>query len=222
MGRHPADAGCSDFLPDLCQSTTCPYRAWPADVRATYTGLVVTRRTILLLVLLALLLACGGGGPTAETAAGAGASNDGEIETALRAYLAARTDLNLSSLEVDIVNVSQTGDSASATAEFRAPGGAEPMLAMGYQLERVAGEWTVLGSGSANAAAPPPAGWQPQGDLPAGHPPTDAPMGGGGLPSGHPQVDGPAGGGLPPGHPPTAPPAGGGEALPPGHPPVVQ
>ena len=189
--------------------------------RATYTELVVTQRTILLLAPLALILSCGASEPVAEIVPGSSAAGEGEIETALRAYLAARTDLNLKSLEVEIVNVSQTGDSASATAEFRAPGGAEPLLAMGYQLDKVDGEWQVQGSGSANAAAPPPSGWQPQGDMPAGHPPTDAPAGGG-LPSGHPQVDGPAGGALPPGHPPADSPAGGGEALPPGHPPVSQ
>ena len=159
-------------------------------------------RNLWLLAPLALLLACGG-----ETASD-GASNsqpksEGEIEAALRAYLNERTDLNLKTLQLDIVNVSQTGDSATATAEFRAEAGAaKPLLAMGYALSRVDGKWEVQGSGRASAAAET----REEAGLPPGHPPTNPPSGGdaGALPPGHTPMDAPSGGGgLPPGHPPT-------------------
>ena len=89
----------------------------------------MTNRNARFLAPIALLLACAG--------------DPAEVETALRSYLSERTDLNLQALQVDIVDVNQSSDSASATAEFRTEAGAEPMLVMPYELNRVNGQWQV-------------------------------------------------------------------------------
>lgn len=94
--------------------------------------------------------------------------------------------VNLTSMDVDITAVTFKGDTAEATADFRAKGAAPGTgIQMRYTLENKAGKWVVKqkaesGANPHGAATPmPPPGGPPPGNLPPGHPP---------MPSGQPKA----------------------------------
>lgn len=87
-------------------------------------------------------------------------------------YLSARSNLNISSMSVDVVAVAFRGDEADATVSIRPKDGdAGSGMSMRYTLEKKGNRWVVKGKGS-------------------GHAGSGAAMGGGGM-----------GGAMPPGHP---------------------
>lgn len=112
------------------------------------------------------------------------------IRAAVQKHLAARGNLDLSAMEIDVKQVSIDRDHAIAQVEFRAKQGGGSMQ-MAYVLDRQGDEWVVHGgtpsagnighptsgenlpppvSPSGPAAAPPFA----LSDLPASHPPQPA------------------------------------------------
>ena len=134
----------------------------------------------LLLSALCLLAACGSG-PAGDPRA--------EIEAAIDAHLAKRTDLDLGAMEVAVDSVDVQGDSAEAVVSFRGQGAAEAAMTMTYQLTRGEGGWAVqpksgMGHGG---VTPPPRADDDQG-LPPGHPPTAGEAPAQELPPGHPPV----------------------------------
>ena len=107
--------------------------------------------------------------------------------------MAAKSGLDMSSMQVDVPAVTFDRDRAHATVTFKPKNSNAPPLELAYELERKGDKWVVTGD-------PQSAG---------------SPHGEGGQAS-----PGPATGTqLPPGHPATGP-TNGGTALPPGHPPV--
>ena len=124
-----------------------------------------------------------------------------DIEAAVEAYLADRTDLRAAQMEVRADRIRYEGDRALASVSIMASDDPKAAMKMVYELIRGQGGWKVV---------PPDASGLQEGNAAEG-------LGGSsGLPPGHPPLDAP-GGGLPPGHPPTTPQSG---ALPPGHPPI--
>ncbi len=110
-----------------------------------------------------------------------------EIETAVRSYLAERTDLRLGEMQVRAERIRYEGDVATVAVSIVAENDPKAVMQMLYRLRRDPDGWQVL--------APAPASGSPPGELPPNHPPTA------GLPPGHPPAGQP-GSGLPPGHPP--------------------
>lgn len=98
------------------------------------------------------------------------------VRQAVIDHLAARSNLNVSSMEVDVTAVSFRENEADATVMFRAKGaGTGQSMTMNYTLERKGNRWVVKSKSGV--------GGMPHGstdaELPAGHPPV-----GGEKPSG--------------------------------------
>jgi hypothetical protein len=124
-------------------------------------------------------------------------------------------DVNVASMDVNVVSVSFRGQEADAVVSF-APKGGPPMMSMNYTMERKANEWHIkkratgdlqkhaaqaAPDASSGATAPPLTGNETQ--LPPGHPAMggsgmggsgmgagQAPAGATQLPPGHPSLDG--------------------------------
>ena len=114
-----------------------------------------------------------------------------EIEGAVQAHLADRTDLRVGQMRVRADRIRYEGDRALASVSIMASDDPKAAMKMVYELVRESGGWRVVPAETAGADP----------DLqssPHGAPP--------GLPQGHPPLS-PQDGGLPPGHPPI----GGGE-----------
>jgi hypothetical protein len=127
---------------------------------------------------------------------GSSASSDSLVRDAILHYLAGRTDLNMSKMNVAVDNLQYSGDTASAQVTISSRDDAQASMQMTYQLRRAGGGWEVVpaaGSASdAHGSMSPPDGPQAGGELPPGHPPAGgAPQGaaeGSELPQGHPPV----------------------------------
>jgi hypothetical protein len=98
------------------------------------------------------------------------------VRKALLQYLAARQNLSMDKMDIDVSKVNVTGDTADAEVSFKVKGTNQGM-SMRYTLHRAGDTWTVdKGSSTApnhpspgaseSMAAPPPTG-----GMPAGHPP---------------------------------------------------
>lgn len=123
-----------------------------------------------------------------------------QVEAAVEAYLAERTDLKVSHMEVRADRIRYDGDRAVASVSIMASDDPKAAMKMVYELVQVPDGWRVVPSqASAPSTGSGPGGPGATPGLPPGHPPTSP----GGLE-------------LPQGHPPTAPEGG----LPPGHPPI--
>lgn len=87
-------------------------------------------------------------------------------------YLSARSNLNMSSMNVDVVSVAFRGDEADATVSIRPKGGdAAAGMAMRYTLEKKGNRWVVKGKGSGHAGAESGMGsGGAGGTMPPGHP----------------------------------------------------
>ena len=106
------------------------------------------------------------------------------VRAALQKHLAERGNLNMAAMDMDVKQVTVSGNRADAQVEFRAKQGG-PSMQMAYALERQGDAWVVRGgrplggemSHPPTDGATPPAG-APLGppprlsELPAGHPPT--------------------------------------------------
>jgi hypothetical protein len=86
-------------------------------------------------------------------------------------HLTGRSDLDVSSMDVEVSSVVFRENEADATVGFRAKGSNDPASTMSlkYTLERKGNQWVVKGKAGA-AGTPHGAG----GDLPPGHPPMGA------------------------------------------------
>ena len=149
------------------------------------------RTPAIALVAVLLVSACGQEQPRSAAA----------IEAAVERYLADRTDLRITQMEVRADRIRYEGDRALASVSIMASDDPQAAMKMVYELVHAAGGWKVVIPDSSGLQSEGPEGGQ------GGAP---------GLPPGHPPMD-PPGAGLPPGHPPTTPQGG---ALPPGHPPT--
>ena len=108
---------------------------------------------------IALVAACGYGGDAALV------SDEGAILEAIGSYLREQRGINPDAMEMTIGELNLDGDKARALVRFSskdAPTGME----YEYQLQRIDGAWTVVGSSSTEGS---------QESLPEGHPPIPAP-----------------------------------------------
>jgi hypothetical protein len=130
----------------------------------------VKLRYFLLLFGLLLFLGCNRGTQTPEA-----------VRQAVVDHLAKRSDLDVSSMQVDVTSVSFREDEAEATVSFRAKGSAPASgMQMRYTLEREGNRWVVKGKGQA------PSGAEPHGQTPGGG--AASPHSGSDLPAGHPPM----------------------------------
>jgi len=110
-----------------------------------------------------LLTACGRGIDTTE------AVRQGVLD-----YLATRSNLNISAMNVDVTAVSFRQNEADATVSFTPKGGAPGKgMAMHYTLARKSGKWVVK-ERAETGANPHGAGAAATGALPPNHPPAGA------------------------------------------------
>jgi hypothetical protein len=125
------------------------------------------------------------------TALLAGCRNVPQSKEAIRKgvidYLSKRSDMMVSSMDIEIVSVSFRKDEADAVVSFRPKGVSEGGMQMSYTLENKGGQWAVKGKRDSGSA--------PHGQGGAVMPPAQS---GGALPSGHPPIGGKA---EPPGKP---------------------
>jgi len=124
---------------------------------------------LFLLLLLAFASACKKNSPAS--------GDDAAIRSALQTYLASRTGLNLSAMDMSVKQINANGDTATAVVEFRAKQTGATMD-MTYSLQRQSGTWTVKGSQNTGGMSHPPTdqGTMPPapGALPPGHPPVSS------------------------------------------------
>ena len=139
------------------------------------------KQVVLLLAGLAVLAGCNRGG----------IENKEAVRQGVIDYLAGRTSLNISSMDVSVTSVTFKGDEADATVTFAPRGatGAGQGMSMRYTLERKGNRWVVKGRGDSgnhgrgmgadpanpHSAMPPMPGGagspSPSGEMPPGHPP---------------------------------------------------
>ncbi len=109
------------------------------------------------------------------------------VRKAVLQYLAARQNLSMDKMDIDVSNVNVTGDTADAEVSFKVKGTSQGM-SMRYTLRRAGDTWSV-DKGSSTAPNHPSPG---EGASPGLATPTTpiAPEGGakGGMPAGHPPI----------------------------------
>jgi hypothetical protein len=139
-------------------------------------------KLIALLATVLVLAGCGRGG----------VENKEAVRQAVMDYLSKRTNLNMSSMNVDVTSVTFKGNEADATVAFSPKGGgAGSGMSLRYALERQGNRWVVKGragsGGHGAGGSMPMPGMQgggqqmpgmqggaqapPSGEMPAGHPP---------------------------------------------------
>lgn len=119
----------------------------------------------------ALLLA------TSACRSGAKLETEGAVRQALDRYLAARPNINMQGMDLQIGSIQFRGEKAQVDVVFRAKSGGDAQsgtLNMRYTLNRRGDRWEVEPQSSAHGGMSPPASSQP-GDLPPGHPPVKKP-----------------------------------------------
>jgi hypothetical protein len=120
-----------------------------------------------------------------------GVQNEAAVRQGVIDYLAQRSDINLSTMQVDVTSVSFRQNEADATVSFRPKGGgaeAGAGMQMRYTLERKGSKWVVKGRGrSGTGSSPHGAGAMPPGAGP-GRPAEGGAKEGSGLPPGHPPL----------------------------------
>ncbi len=145
-------------------------------------------RQIPLLVLAIGLAGCSGS---------RGIQNENAVRQGVYDYLAKRSDLNMSAMQIDVTSVSFRQNEADATVSFRAKGtpASASFMSMRYTLERQGSRWVVKGHGRGPAGTPPHGqgmgGQNPHGmgqPMPGGQ--TPAPGSESNLPPGQPPVGG--------------------------------
>lgn len=98
------------------------------------------------------------------------------VRQAVIDYLATRANMNVASMQVDVVSVAFRQNEAEATVNFR-PKGAEggTGMTMTYKLERLGNRWVVKARSTAGGTQH--GGTLGSGmELPAGHPPVGTPQ----------------------------------------------
>lgn len=94
------------------------------------------------------------------------ASPEAEIEAAIKAHLATKSQLDLAKMEIEVQQVDVQGDVARALVVFRTKDG-EAEMPVRYSLARVDGSWVVEDKGPRRGHGQP---------LPQGHPPVETPQ----------------------------------------------
>lgn len=109
------------------------------------------------------------------------------VRKAVLQYLAARQNLSLDKMDIDVSNVNVTGNTADAEVSFKVKGTSQGM-SMRYTLTRAGDTWTV-DKGSSTAPNHPSPGEGGGAGLATPTTPV-APEGGakGGMPAGHPPI----------------------------------
>ncbi|HSW50607.1 MAG TPA: hypothetical protein VLH09_10550 [Bryobacteraceae bacterium] len=127
------------------------------------------KTAVLAVVALSVLLALGG--------CNRGLESREAVRQAVLDHLSQRGNLNLSSMQVDVVSVAFRENEADVAVSFRAKGAESGSgMTMNYTLQRQGNRWTVKGR-SDSGSAPHGAAGQMPGEMPSGHPPV-----GGGQP----------------------------------------
>jgi hypothetical protein len=93
------------------------------------------------------------------------ASPEAEIEAAINAHVANKSQLDLANMEIEVQEVDVQGDMARALILFRTKGG-EAEMPVRYSLAREDGSWVVQDKGPRRVHGQP---------LPQGHPPVETP-----------------------------------------------
>jgi len=94
------------------------------------------------------------------------------VRQAVIDYLSKRSNLSVSSMQVDVTSVSFRKDEADATVSFRAKGsGGGPGMTMNYSLERKGNRWVVKGKSQTGGSPHGMMGGAQSGEMPSGHPP---------------------------------------------------
>ena len=81
------------------------------------------------------------------TACGPNLQNKEAVQAGVLAHLKTRSDLNISSMDVEVTNVSFRKGEADATVIFKAKGSSDPgaSMSIAYTLEQKGSEWVVKG-----------------------------------------------------------------------------
>ncbi len=109
-----------------------------------------------------------------------GCSRSGNENEAVRQavldYLAKRGNLNVGSMDVEIVGVTFANEQAEATVSFRAKGAGAggPEMTMHYALAKQGGRWVVKGRTDSGPGAHGTDA-MPSSPMPPGHPPVETP-----------------------------------------------
>lgn len=94
------------------------------------------------------------------------------VRQAVIDYLSKQSNLNVSSMQVDVTSVSFREGEADATVAFRAKGaGGGSGMTMNYTLARQGNRWVVKGKSQAGGSPHGMMGGSQSGQMPAGHPP---------------------------------------------------
>ena len=100
-----------------------------------------------------------------------GLDNKEAVRQGVVDYLGSRTNLNISSMSVDVISVTFRGEEADATVSIRPKGGdAGAGMSMRYTLEKKGSRWVVKGKGSGHAGSEAGMGGEGVGSMPPGHP----------------------------------------------------
>jgi hypothetical protein len=114
--------------------------------------------------------------------------NEAAVRQGILDHLSQRSDLNLSTMQVDVTSVSFRENEADANVSFRPKGAAaETSMTMRYTLERKGDRRVVKGRGQSQAGHAPHGMGQPPQGMSGG-----SPQGGAGLPPGHPPIGRPS------------------------------
>jgi hypothetical protein len=130
---------------------------------------------IINLTAIALLVSCSGGPPQTKEAVQAGVVK----------YISKRSDMTMSSMNVEVTAVSFKPEGAEATVAFSAKGspGGSGSMTMNYQLEPKGKEWVVKSRRDTGGGANPHGGAAMDGGAEGAMPPMPA------MPQGHPPVE---------------------------------
>ncbi len=120
------------------------WRIHRSVVGIVYNRLVRTSRFAAAAVLLSLCT---------FTACGPNLQNKEAVQAGVLAHLKTRSDLNISSMDVEVTNVSFRKGEADATVIFKAKGTSDPggSMSIAYTLEQKGNEWVVKGRRSSAA-----------------------------------------------------------------------
>ena len=98
------------------------------------------------------------------------------VRGALERYLAARPNLNMQGMDMQIGGIQFKGQTAEVDVVFRArSGGDQGTLSMRYILNRRGDRWEVEPQSGAHGGMVPPANPGSATELPSGHPPVKTP-----------------------------------------------
>jgi hypothetical protein len=108
--------------------------------------------------------------------------NKDAIRQGIVEHVAKNSGLDVSSMDIEVGNVTFRDKQAEATVSFRPKGAPDQGMTMSYTLEAKGNKWVVLKRAGAGAGA---GHGEPKTEMPSGHPPVSGQEK---LPEGHPPV----------------------------------